>query len=119
MDHHRWHLLGQPDLGGVLALADASPTCRANAATASGVGFVSPLLYGIASEPSAYAASFNDITEGNNDVYGLDGGKVFPATPGYDLAIGTRLTTADRPGRLGRAGLLPVQLAPTGRTGRR
>jgi hypothetical protein len=77
-----------PIWAAALALADASPTCKANPATASGVGFVSPLLYAIASEPSAYAASFNDITEGNNDVYGVAGGEVFPATPGYDLATG-------------------------------
>jgi hypothetical protein len=77
-----------PIWAGMLALADASPTCRANPATASGVGFVPPLLYAIASEPTAYAASFNDITEGNIDQYGLDDGKVFPARPGYDLASG-------------------------------
>jgi hypothetical protein len=77
-----------PIWAGMLALADASPTCRANPATASGVGFVPPLLYAIASEPSAYAASFNDVTEGNIDQYGLDNGKVFPARAGYDLASG-------------------------------
>jgi hypothetical protein len=77
-----------PIWAGMLALADASPTCRANAATAAGVGFVPPLLYAIASEPSAYAASFNDVTEGNIDQYGLDDGRVFPARPGYDLASG-------------------------------
>ena len=92
-----------PIWAAMLALADASPTCKANAATAAGVGFVSPLLYAIASNPTAYAASFNDITEGNNDVYGLDGGRMFPATTGYDLASGLgspRLT-----GPAGSAGL--------------
>jgi hypothetical protein len=86
-----------PIWAAMLALADASPTCRANAATASGVGFVSPLLYAIASSPTAYAASFDDITEGDNDVYGLDGGKTFAATNGYDPASGLgspRLTGA-------------------------
>jgi hypothetical protein len=77
-----------PIWAGLLALADASSTCRNNPSTASGVGFVSPLLYAIASNPSAYAASFNDITEGDNDQYGLDDGKVYPATPGFDLASG-------------------------------
>ena len=48
----------------------------------------SPLLYADGLEPTEYAASFNDITEGNNDVYGLDGGKVYPATPGYDRPRG-------------------------------
>jgi Pro-kumamolisin, activation domain/IPT/TIG domain len=104
-----------PIWAATLALADASPTCKANPATASGVGFVSPLLYAIASEPSAYAASFNDITEGNNDVYGLDGGKVFPATPGYDLATGLgspRLTGPD-----GSAGLAYYLCSAAQRTG--
>ncbi len=77
-----------PIWAGMLALADASPTCRSNPATASGVGFVTPLLYAIASNPADYAAAFNDITEGNNDQYGLDDGKVFPARAGFDLASG-------------------------------
>ena len=36
----------------------------------------------VASQPAEYAASFSDITNGNNDVYGLDNGLVFPATCG-------------------------------------
>jgi hypothetical protein len=92
-----------PIWAAMLALVDASPTCRANAATASGVGFVSPLLYAIASNPTAYAASFNDISEGNNDVYGLDGDKVFPATQGFDLASGLGSPRVSGPG--GSAGL--------------
>ncbi len=87
-----------PIWAGMLALADASPTCRGNPATASGVGFVSPLLYAIASNPSAYAASFNDITKGNIDQYDLDEGKVFPATPGYDLASGLGSPRMSGPG---------------------
>jgi Pro-kumamolisin, activation domain/IPT/TIG domain len=77
-----------PIWAAMLALVDASPTCRASTATAAGIGFASPLLYAIASNPTAYAASFNDIAEGNNDAYGLDGTKVFEATPGYDMASG-------------------------------
>ena len=108
-----------PIWAAMLALVNASPTCAANASTANGVGFVSPLLYAVASNPTAYAASFNDITAGNNDIYGLDNGLVFPATTGYDLAIGPGLAAADRPGRHRRAGLLPVQLrAATRRAGR-
>ena len=72
----------------MLALVNASPSCTAHSSTARGVGFVSPLLYDVASSPAEYAASFNDVTTGNNDVYGLDNGQVFPATPGYDLASG-------------------------------
>ncbi len=92
-----------PIWAGMLALADASSTCRSNPATAAGVGFVSPLLYAIASEPAAYAASFNDITQGDNDQYGLDDGRVFPARPGYDLASGLGSPRMTGPG--GSAGL--------------
>lgn len=92
-----------PIWAGMLALADASPTCRANPATAAGVGFVPPLLYAIASEPSAYAASFNDIVEGNIDQYDLDGGRVYPAHAGYDLASGLGSPRMTDPG--GAAGL--------------
>jgi hypothetical protein len=94
---------GTPIWAGMLALAEASSTCRANPATASGVGFMVPLLYGIASNASSYAASFNDITEGNIDQYGLDDGKVFPARPGFDLASGLGSPRLSGPG--GSAGL--------------
>jgi Pro-kumamolisin, activation domain/Subtilase family/IPT/TIG domain len=92
-----------PIWAGMLALADASPTCRANPSTSAGLGFVTPLLYAIASEPNAYAASFNDITVGNIDQYGLDDGKVFPARAGYDLASGLGSPRMTDPG--GSAGL--------------
>ncbi|MGA9775516.1 MAG: IPT/TIG domain-containing protein [Candidatus Dormiibacterota bacterium] len=71
-----------------LALVNASNTSASCTAPGKGVGFVSPLLYGVASNPTAYAASFNDITSGNNDIFGLTNGQVFPATTGYDLASG-------------------------------
>jgi hypothetical protein len=92
-----------PIWAGMLALADASPTCRSNPATAEGVGFVTPLLYAIASDPADYAAAFNDITEGNNDQYGLDDGKTFPAHAGFDLASGLGSPRMTDPG--GSAGL--------------
>jgi len=86
-----------------LALVNASPTCASNPATRTGVGFASPLLYGVASDPADYAASFNDVTAGNNDIYGLDNGLVFPATTGYDLASGLGSPQLTGPG--GSAGL--------------
>jgi hypothetical protein len=92
-----------PIWAALLAVANASPTCAANPATASGVGFVSPLLYAVASNPAAYRASFNDITAGNNDNYGLDNGLVFPARTGYDLASG--LGSPQLTGAGGKAGL--------------
>ncbi|MGH9293908.1 MAG: S53 family peptidase, partial [Acidimicrobiales bacterium] len=48
-----------PIWASLLALTNASASCAANPATASGVGFVSPLLYAVASNPAEYAASFN------------------------------------------------------------
>ncbi len=92
-----------PIWAGLLALADASPACRNNPATASGVGYILPLLYGIASNPASYETSFNDITEGNNDQYGLDEGKVFAARKGFDLASGLGSPRMTGPG--GSAGL--------------
>ena len=83
----------------MLALVNASPACAANATT-RGRGRVSssPLLYAVASDPAAYRASFTDITAGNNDIYGLDDGQVFPATPGYDLASGLGSPQLTAPG---------------------
>jgi hypothetical protein len=86
-----------PLWAGMLALVDASPTCRSQSATKQGIGFVVPQLYALASNPTSYAASFNDVTEGNDDIYGVDGGAVFPARTGFDLATGLgspRLTGA-------------------------
>jgi hypothetical protein len=92
-----------PIWAALVADVNASPTCKANPVTKNGVGFVSPLLYAVASNPTAYAASFNDITTGNNDIYGLDNGRVFPATKGYDLASG--LGSPQLTGANGSAGL--------------
>jgi hypothetical protein len=75
-----------PIWAALLAVTNESPTCRANSVTGNGVGFVSPLLYSVASDPTAYAASFNDVTQGNNDAFGASG--FFSATAGYDMASG-------------------------------
>jgi len=75
-----------PIWAALLAVANESPTCQSHPSTEGGVGFVSPLLYSVASNPTAYAASFNDITAGNNDAFGASG--LFPATTGYDMASG-------------------------------
>ena len=77
-----------PIWAAMLALTNASQTCASQPATRDGVGFVSPLLYAVASNPAHYAASFTDVTNGNNDIYDLAGGQVFPARTGYDLASG-------------------------------
>ena len=48
------------------------------------LGFVAPELYAVAA--SSYATSFNNITVGDNDVFGL--GLGYAASPGYNLASG-------------------------------
>jgi|HubBroStandDraft_1064217.scaffolds.fasta_scaffold02729_4 hypothetical protein len=71
----------------------STPACEA----AGGLGFVPPKLYAIGANPTEYAASFNDITEGNNDVFS-DAGGLFPATAGYDLASGLGSPRVTAPG---------------------
>jgi hypothetical protein len=88
-----------PIWAAMLALVNASSTC----AGTRGVGFAGPLLYAVASDPGAYGAAFNDITIGDNDIYGLDNGLVFKARKGYDLASGLGSPRLTGPG--GTAGL--------------
>jgi hypothetical protein len=90
-----------PMWAAMLADVNASATCQGNVATQNGVGFVNPLLYSVASNPTAYAASFNDITTGNNDPYGDS--KLFQAAPGYDMASGLGTPQLTQPN--GGAGL--------------
>jgi pro-kumamolisin-like protein/IPT/TIG domain-containing protein len=105
-----------PIWAALLALVNASPTCASHAVTRTGVGFVSPLLYSVASNPAGYAASFNDITSGDNDIYGLDDGLVFPATAGYDLASGLGSPQLTGPG--GQAGLAYYLCSDAGQASR-
>jgi len=78
-----------PIWAAMLALVNASPTCSADKINGvQDVGFASPVLYGIAADPVAYAKSFNNIVSGNNDEYGLDNGLVFPAHAGFNMASG-------------------------------
>jgi hypothetical protein len=90
-----------PQWAAMLADVNASATCQGNPATKNGVGFVNPLLYSVASNPTAYAASFNDIKVGNNDPYGAS--NLFHATTGYDMASGLGTPQLTQPG--GGAGL--------------
>jgi hypothetical protein len=75
-----------PIWAGLLALINASQLSATCSSPAAGVGFANPLLYAVASNPADYAASFNDITGGNNDPYGAS--NLYPATTGYDMASG-------------------------------
>jgi len=52
----------------------------------SPVGFINPALYAIANNPATYAASFHDITVGDNTWGGSP--NLFKAFPGYDLCTG-------------------------------
>jgi subtilase family serine protease len=71
---------GAPVWAALIALADASRSCRG-----ASIGFANPGLYRAAG--SAYADDFNDVISGNNDFTGTSGGR-FGAAPGYDMASG-------------------------------
>ena len=62
------------------ALANASSGCNGTP-----IGFANPALYKAAA--SSYSSDFGDITSGNNDITGTNGGK-FTAGTGYDMASG-------------------------------
>ena len=87
-----------PIWAAMLADVNASPTCKSKPITRHGVGFANPLFYAVASVAAEYPASFNDVRRGNNDIYGLDKGLVFPATKGYDLASGLGSPRLSGPG---------------------
>jgi subtilase family serine protease len=50
------------------------------------VGFLNPMLYALYRE-GTYGTAFTDITQGNNDLTGANGGN-YRALPGYDAATG-------------------------------
>ncbi|GAC1349243.1 MAG: hypothetical protein NVSMB27_20530 [Ktedonobacteraceae bacterium] len=51
------------------------------------IGFLNPLLYQIAGDPTKYSNDFHDTTTGENDFNNLNS-QQYPATPGYDLTTG-------------------------------
>ncbi|HEX4791351.1 MAG TPA: S53 family peptidase, partial [Actinospica sp.] len=73
-----------PVWAAVIALVDASTQCRLNGEA----GFVNPSLYTAGESSSAAAATFTDVTSGNNQIadYGATYG--YPAGTGYDMATG-------------------------------
>ncbi|HUE27552.1 MAG TPA: protease pro-enzyme activation domain-containing protein, partial [Solirubrobacteraceae bacterium] len=80
-----WQAIGgtsaaAPLWAALLADVDSSSECRG-----SSIGFANPALYHAASR--AYASYFNDVTSGNNDFTGTNGG-LYPAGTGYDMATG-------------------------------
>jgi hypothetical protein len=66
----------------------ADVQASADCASSGALGFLSPKLYAIGANPTEDAASFNDVTVGNNDMYAITGNSLFAATKGYDLASG-------------------------------
>ncbi len=70
-------------------LADTASTteCQSVSGTDRPLGFVAPLLYRVAADPTDYARSFHDVTLGTNAV-GSKADGLFPATVGYDMATG-------------------------------
>ncbi len=80
-----WQVVGgtsaaAPAWAALIALANASGRCGGIP-----IGFANPALYDAAA--NAYSTDFNDITSGNNDMTGLNGG-LYPAGAGYDMATG-------------------------------
>jgi subtilase family serine protease len=71
--------LAAPLWASLIALSNASKAC-----TGKNIGFANPILYAAADyDPS----SFNDVTTGDNDLTGQNGG-TYPALAGYDMATG-------------------------------
>ncbi len=84
-DESAWQGIGgtsaaAPLWGALMALTDGSSACAGTP-----IGFADPALYRAAA--TEYSSAFNDVTSGNNDYTGSNGG-LFPAGPGYDMATG-------------------------------
>jgi len=86
--------LASPTWAAVLADIESTKACSA---ISGNVGFLSPQLYAIASNPTEYAASFTNVTIGNNDNFGIADG-LYPATPGYSMAAGLGSPQVTGPG---------------------
>jgi subtilase family serine protease len=69
-----------PVWASAIALINASRACAGAL-----VGFANPTLYRAAA--SSYSQDFNDVTSGNNDFTGTNGGR-YAAGPGFDMASG-------------------------------
>ncbi len=64
----------------LVALINGSSACQG-----SPIGFANPTLYKVAG--ASYAGNFDDVTSGNNDYTGTNGGR-YPAGPAFDMATG-------------------------------
>ncbi len=95
-----WYTVGgtscsSPQWAGLIALADQI--------AGRDLGFINPALYGLANQPSHYAADFNDVTVGNN--------QADPSIPGYSASTGWDAVTGL--GTPNAANLLPDLIAAT------
>jgi len=69
--------VGSPQWSAILAIADQK--------AAHNLGFINKALHHIGQAPPHYAASFFDVTSGNNSFGGVTG---YSAGPGWDPATG-------------------------------
>ena len=76
---------GSPQWSAILAIAGQE--------AGHDLGFINTALYHIGQAPPHYAASFNDVTNGNNAFGGVAG---FAAGPGWDPATGLGTPIADQ-----------------------
>lgn len=77
---------GSPQWAAILAIADEQ--------AGYDLGFINKAVYHIGQARSRYAASFNDVTIGNNAIPGVT--TVFNAGPGWDPATGLGSPSADQ-----------------------
>lgn len=80
-----WQVVGgtsgaAPTWAALIALTNASAACHGVS-----IGFANPALYYAAG--AAYSSAFNDVSSGDNDMTGTNGGR-YQAGPGYDMASG-------------------------------
>lgn len=83
-----WYIFGGTSAAAPLWAAMMALTNQMSLAQGGfNLGFVNPLLYQIANDPTLYSASFHDITTGTNDYNHLNS-NTYPAMQNYDLATG-------------------------------
>ncbi len=79
---------GSPQWSAILAIADQK--------AGNNLGFINKALYHIGQAPPHYAASFFDVTSGNNSVVENVTVQGFSAGPGWDATTGLGSPTADQ-----------------------
>lgn len=95
-----WGAIGGTSIGAPLVADMVAIAAQACDVPSGRLGFVNPSLYAMAS------SGFNEVTTGNNDLFGVG---VYSAGPGYNMASG--LGSPD--GAAFFAGLCPPPLSPT------